>query len=109
MIKCRKKYWNIISRSLALFLNFFIININTACSKELSKVTLVLFDISESTNDESVRKGYLNDFKLILNKINPGDVIVVDKICEESIAKSNIPVKEEFDKLSFWNGGPLKE
>jgi hypothetical protein len=74
-----------------------------------SKVVFVLFDISDSTKKEEIRKRYLEDFKAVLNKINPGDVIVADRITEASITKSTVPVKEEFEKPSFLEGGPLKD
>lgn len=78
-------------------------------SEHHSKVVFVLFDISDSTKKGEIRKRYLGDFKIILNKINPGDVIVADRIAEASIAKSVFLVKEEFEKPSFFEGGPLKD
>lgn len=74
-----------------------------------SKVVFVLFDISDSTKKGETRNRYLEDFKVVLNKINPGDVIVADRIAEASITKSTFPVKEEFEKPSFFEGGPLKD
>lgn len=87
---------------VSMILSFF------ACSdKQQSKVVIVLFDISDSTKKEQIRKQYLEDFKTILDKINPGDVLVYDRITESSIVKS-IPTAEEFEKLSFLESGPLK-
>lgn len=80
-----------------------------ASAEETSKAVFVLFDISDSTKKESIRQRYLEDFRLVLKKVNPGDAIVADKISDQSIAKSTLPVKEEFKKLSFLEGGPLKE
>ncbi len=79
------------------------------CAEHQSKVVFVLFDISDSTKKGEIRKRYLEDFKAVLNKINPGDVIVADRIAEASITKSTLPVKEEFEKPSFLEGGPLKD
>lgn len=78
-------------------------------AEEPAKAVFVLFDISDSTKKESIRQRYLEDFKLVLEKINPGDAIAADKIVDQSITKSTLPVKEEFKKLSFFEGGPLKE
>jgi len=86
-----------------------IIPVLTYSTEHQSKVVIVLFDVSDSTKKEEIRKRYLEDFKTVLNKINPGDVIVVDRIAEASITKSSLPVKEEFEKPSFLEGGPLKD
>ena len=77
-------------------------------AEEPAKAVFVLFDISDSTKKESIRQRYLEDFKLVLEKINPGDAIAADKIVDQSITKSTLPVKEEF-KNSLFRRGPLKE
>lgn len=68
-------------------------------AEEVNKVVFVLFDITDSTKKE--RQKYNDEFYSILKTIQPGDVIAADKISEDSISKSAVPVNEEFEKLSF--------
>jgi len=92
---------------LIVFIIIMIFPGHAYCAEHQSKVVFVLFDISGSTKKEETRKQYVKDFKVILNSLNPGDIIVVDMITESSVTKSN-PYSKELEKLSFLEGGPLK-
>lgn len=73
-----------------------------------SKTVVVLFDVSESTKDPAVRGKFLSDFdKVILKKVNPGDVIAADRIAESSAAGSTLPVNHEFE--GEWSSNRLKQ
>lgn len=104
-----KKLLKLIPYITLVFMGIIIFSGFAYSSEHQSKVVFVLFDISDSTKKEEIRNRYLEDFKIVLNKISPGDVIVVDRIAESSITKSTLPVKEEFEKPSFLEGGPLKD
>ena len=67
------------------------------------KVVMVLFDVSDTTLDEATRRAYLKDFRRIVDKVGPGDVVVADLISADPLSTSSFPINEEvplFDPLS---------
>lgn len=60
------------------------------------KVVMVLFDVSDTTLDEGVRRAYLKDFRRIIDKVGPGDVMVADLISADPLSTSSFPINEEF-------------
>lgn len=60
------------------------------------KIVCVLVDLSESTHKSEIRQCYLKNLKIILNKMNPGDALVVHAITEKSIAELDFIVQREF-------------
>lgn len=81
--------------------------LETANIFEPPKTVFVLFDVSGSTKNKCIRERYLEDFKLILDKMKPGDVIVADRIAEFSGAGSTLPIKHEYKK--WWLRNDLIE
>lgn len=66
-----------------------------SCRNEESQKTVIsLFDQSDSTNKDTIKKNYLNGFKAILSKVNSGDVVVVGSILESSFSTPGLPVNE---------------
>ena len=81
--------------------------LNSCEKKKTSKIVFVLFDLSESTQLESIRQRYFTDFNKILSKINPGDRIIADFITENPIAQSSFPVNTEFKSFSNFSDNKL--
>lgn len=61
-----------------------------------SKVVCVLFDLSETTNTPEIRKYYKDKFKLILNKMNPADILEAALITEKSISELYFSIEYSF-------------
>lgn len=61
-----------------------------------SKVVCVLFDLSETTNKPEIRNNYIEKFKVVLNKMHPGDAIEAALITEKSLAELDISINCEF-------------
>lgn len=69
-----------------------------------TRVTVVLFDLSASTNVEAIRQQYIGDFTSILDTVTGGGIIAADIIDDNPLAHSSYPIKESFDRYD-----PLKE
>jgi len=71
---------------------------NIFCTAEFNdstrKITVVLPDLSESTNRLETRREYSNAFSKILEKVNYGDAIVVSRISDFSLKESRLPIQE---------------
>ncbi len=61
-----------------------------------NKVVCVLFDLSETTNTPEIRKTYRDKFRMILEKINHGDVIEAALITEKSVSELNLSIEHSF-------------
>lgn len=59
------------------------------------KAVVVLFDMSESTNDERTRKFYAECFDHIVDSLHPGDAIVGGWITDNSASEPDLPVNRE--------------
>ncbi|HEY3374923.1 MAG TPA: hypothetical protein VGK02_07680 [Candidatus Aquicultor sp.] len=70
---------------------------STAQTGTQSKVVLALFDISNSTSSD--RGQYLKDFRKVLDGLNPGDVIVAERIDSNSLSDSTFPINETIKQL----------
>ncbi len=82
----------------ALLLLFFV----SGCQKEVekeNKIVCVLFDMSETTNQQQIRQTYLNKFKVILEKINHGDAIEAALITDKSISELNLSIEKSFEEF----------
>jgi hypothetical protein len=66
-----------------------------------SKVVMVLFDLSETTNKPEIRKNYTESFKLVLQSFRAGDAIEVGLITENSIAQQRLPIRFELPLLDY--------
>lgn len=64
-----------------------------------NKVVCVLFDLSETTNTQEMRTNYLEKFKLILSRMNPGDAIEAALITEKSVSELNLSIEHTFKKF----------
>jgi hypothetical protein len=69
-----------------------------------TRVTVVLFDLSGSTNAEAIRQQYTRDFAKILDVVSAGGIIAADVIDDNPLAHSTYPINESFDRYD-----PLKE
>jgi len=83
-----------------------------------AKTVFVLFDLSESTAQSSIRQEYLEGFMKIVDIrevrndlkesfLQPGDVLVADIISDNSVSGSTFPILKEFQKYSFWRDNYL--
>ncbi|MEW6652019.1 MAG: hypothetical protein AB1394_00970 [Bacteroidota bacterium] len=78
-----------------LFLLFFSCNGKETPEKP-NKIVCVLFDLSETTNTAEIRKTYLNKFKFVLDRMQPGDAIESALITEKSVSELNLSIECEF-------------
>lgn len=83
-----------------------LISLLSSCNSETNdtipnKVVCVLFDLSETTNKPEIRKTYLNKFKLILGKMNKGDVIEAALITEKSVSELNLSIEHSFTAIEI--------
>lgn len=70
---------------------------------ESSKIVLALIDLSSSTAQGGLRQEYLNHFeKKILPKMNLGDHLSVDRILDQSLSRSTMPIDVEFPAPSLF-------
>jgi len=69
-----------------------------------ARVTVVLFDLTATTNTGSIRQQYLKDFTKVLNEAAAGGVITADIIDDNPLAHSSLLINESFDAYE-----PLKE
>lgn len=60
------------------------------------KIVLVLFDVSPSTSNKSIKDRYSAGFRKVLEGINPGDILVCDGVGGNPLAESDFPVLEKF-------------
>ena len=65
-----------------------------------NKVECVLFDFSETTNTQEIRKTYRDKFKMILGKMKHGDVIEAALITEKSVSELNLSIEHSFPFFS---------
>jgi len=56
------------------------------------KLFLILFDLSQSVKNPALINGFKSDFKTIIQKVKPGDVIVAGFITETSISEHSLPI-----------------
>ncbi|MGH2437760.1 MAG: hypothetical protein ACRDFA_12320 [bacterium] len=68
-----------------------------------ARVTVVLFDLTATTNSGTIRQQYLKDFSKVLNE-SAGGVITADIIDDNPLAHSSFLINETFDAYQ-----PLKE
>jgi len=68
--------------------------INTA-----SKTVCVLFDLSETTNKPEIRRAYVDNFKLVANRLTHGDAIAVALITEFSARELRLLFQHEFPRF----------
>lgn len=84
---------------------FFVVIISFGCDKErpekTSKVVMVLFDLSETTNKPEIRKNYTESFKLVLQSIREGDAIIAGLITENSFAQQKLPINFELPDFDY--------
>lgn len=69
-------------------------------SEPANKVVCVLFDLSETTNTQEMRANYLEKFKMILGRMNPGDAIEAALITEKSVSELNLSIEHTFKKFA---------
>jgi hypothetical protein len=69
------------------------------------KTVFVLFDLSGSAVSE--RSGFEKDFERILGAIQPGDVLIADKISDNPLAESEFPINIEFPAFKASTDNPL--
>lgn len=62
------------------------------------KIFLILFDLSQSVKDPGTLEGFKSNFKTIVSKIKPGDVIVSGFITESSISEPALPINFKVPK-----------
>lgn len=60
------------------------------------KVVCVLFDLSGTTNKPEIRKAYIDDFKIITERLTHGDAIVVALITEFSAGELRLLFQHQF-------------
>lgn len=84
----------------------FTVLIAAACGGKSAstRVTVVLFDLSGSTNAEPIRQQYTRDFAKVLDAVTAGGIIAADIIDDNPLAHSAYPINESFDRYD-----PLKE
>ena len=86
-----------------MFTGLIVILPFAANAKETSKTVLVLLDLSGSTKGD-LRQEYLNHFeKKILPSMKLGDHLSVDRILEQSLSRSTMPVDIEFPASSIFD------
>lgn len=76
-----------------------ILNLN--CGNKIRTVYFVNVDCSNSTADNYIRDAYRNDFNMIIQKAEGGDVIVLDRISSNSFSTSN-PLIIKFPEYSIF-------
>lgn len=81
---------------LYIVLGAFVLWSCQQAEKQPNKTVCVLFDLSESTRNEEIRKTYENNYKLINSTINPGDVITACPITEKSASEQRLILNCEF-------------
>ncbi|MBU2471844.1 MAG: hypothetical protein KKF20_05495 [Bacteroidetes bacterium] len=69
---------------------------NKTPENQSSKIVCVLFDLSETTNTPEIRKTYLDKFRIVLNRMHPGDVIEAALITEKSLSELELAIECEF-------------
>lgn len=72
------------------------------------KTEFVLFDLSASTANADVRGRYFEDYGKLMDKIEGGDTLVVDRITDNPLAQSTFPVNEVFPRMNSWTDNPLQ-
>lgn len=85
---------------ICLFISISLVScekLQTEDKKALKKTVVVLCDLSESTRE--LKNLYLDSIKKVISSIGHGDVIVVAKITEASIAEADMPIKEVFPEF----------
>lgn len=84
----------------------FIVFVAAGCGGKSApaRVTMVLFDLTATTNSGSIRQQYLKDFSKVLNDAAAGGVITADIIDDNPLAHSSFLINESFDAYE-----PLKE
>lgn len=82
---------------------------NKTPENQTGKVVCVLFDLSETTNTPAIRKTYLGKFKMVLNRMNPGDVIEAALITEKSLSELELSIECVFPILKSKSNTELFE
>ncbi len=78
-----------------IIITIFCLNLISCTKSSLAKTIVILIDLSESTNKPETRNNYLRGLKLIIDKINHGDILIIDRILESSITQSTLPINEQ--------------
>jgi hypothetical protein len=71
------------------------------------KVVMALFDLSSSTQDDSIRQRYAEDFRRILDGCGAGDILVADTITDNPLAQSTFPINDLFEAFHPGTDNPL--
>lgn len=89
-----------------LTLSIFAVFLAAACGEKpaSTRVTVVLFDLSGSTNAEAIRQQYTRDFARVLETVTAGGTIAADIIDDNPLAHSLYPINASFERYD-----PLKE
>lgn len=74
---------------------------------ESSKLIVVLYDISGSTTDKTVREAYMENTKTVFSKITHGDIVYAGVISDKSIAELRFPVSHSFPEFDPGTDNPL--
>lgn len=73
-----------------------------SCAKPPTTATLVLVDLSKSTESEGMRQDYEKDFKAqVLPSAKGGDWLAVDRIRDRSSSGSTFPIKFKVSRFSM--------
>lgn len=62
------------------------------------KIVFALFDLSGSTGEQ--RTNFVEDFKTIIETLDEGDSIIVDKIVDDPLSKSSFPINATLPEFS---------
>src|SRR5665213_535167 len=65
---------------------------------------LVLFDVSGSTI--GARTNYFNSFTAIVSQLKPGDLLVADKLTQNSIATATYPIQLKLPTYDAFKDNP---
>ncbi len=88
-----------------IVLSILVLLLSAGCGNPApARVTVVLFDLSASTNVDAIRQQYLTDFAKVLGAVTAGGTIAADIIDDNPLAHSSYPINESFDRYE-----PLKE
>lgn len=91
-------------RRLAV-LSLFPLLLSAGCGNPApARVTVVLFDLSASTNVDAIRQQYLTDFTKVLAGVTAGGTIAADIIDDNPLAHSSYPINATFERYE-----PMKE
>jgi len=94
-------------KSIVNILLFLCLSLLSCGKKDSYKTIVVLFDLTESTNRKQFIQNYLDGFKIVLSKVNHGDVIACLSILESSFSEPTIPINEKIPPFIPSSDNPL--